>query len=305
MDKREFVTNFLPAAVSGLSDGDTLGAHEPYTDRQQVKLYGEYSYTDGKVARAIARAAIDNGTKPGRIYDFQGFTAGYFVAHDNQPKPQRAKNAIRIYPEVVTIDNDLLALARPPSLVLDLGACLASRSYLGDQLAFVDKGNNPFTYSPIVRLPFTNKVLKSTYNAYYGRGTSNTFITGKLYIGKVGSVTTATNEIIKYRRSRNEAADVADVILCTGARHTTSEDIKMGITNAYELLKENGMLIVRSLARPASDELGTRQLTDWAFAAGFPEKLAIAYQPILRKLGTLPVAGHFGTREVSTVVLAK
>lgn len=64
-------------------------------------------------------------------------------------------------------------------------------------------------------------------------------------------------------------------------------------------------MVVRALANPANDELGTDEIVDWAHEAGFPQKGAVRYRANLDKLGTLLLTGHFGDNEIKTVVLTK
>ena len=302
---REEVANyFMPAAVTGLADGDFVTMHEPFVDKQ-AELYGENHFGDGRVAQAIARAAIENGMTPGQIYNFQGYAAEYFVEPSSPFRSQATESVVHIYPETVTIDDNPLVLARTPSLVFDYGACLTGRSYLADQIAFMDRGERPFTYSPLTRLHFTNQTLINTYFANYGRETAQAFLNNQLYIGREDGVAAATDEIIRAQTVHNVPTDVADIILCTGTQHTAPADLQRGIANAHTLLKEDGMLVVRSLARPASDELGTAKITGWAFEAGFQEKNAITYEAGLNHVGTLILTRHFGEREIQTVVLTK
>jgi hypothetical protein len=304
IDREELAANFMPAAVTGLADGDIALLHPPYTGRQ-AELYGENHFGDGQVAKAIIRAAIDSGRTPGPIYDFQGFAAEYFAGHNSIFNEFTSESTVRIYPEAVTIDGNPLALARTPSLVFDYGACLTGRSYIADQIGFLSKGQQPFTYSPLTRLRFTNEALINTYDANYGRGTARAIMDKRLYIGREDGVAAATDEVIRAQSAHRAPTDIADIILCTGAEHSSAEDLKRGMMNAYTLLKEGGMLVVRTLARPASDELGTEKITSWAFDAGFQEKDAIRYEADLDQIGTLMLTGHFGEREIQTVVLRK
>ncbi len=302
--REEVGRDFTPAAVVGLADGDVLVTHPPYTGKK-AELYGENHFGDGRVAKAIVAAALENGMTPGPIYDFQNFAAEYFT-HPNSPfAVHKTESSIRVYPEVVTIDGNPLALARTPTLVFDYGACLTGRSYIADQWNFLRQRKQPFTYSPLTRLHFTNRALIKTYDANYGPGTAQAVIEKQLYIGREDGVAAATDEVIRAQQAHNAPTDIADIILCTGAQHASKDDLRRGIINAHTLLKEGGTLIVRSLARPASDEIGTDQITGWAFEAGFQERDAICYEANLEQIGTLILTGHFGEREIQTVILKK
>ena len=301
----DLATDFMPSAVAGLADGDIAVFHEPYYDKQ-AELYGENHYGDGRVAKAIARTAIENGMAPGLIYDFQDFAVGYATASNSPVKITLPVSAVRIYQDAVTIDGNPLIIARTPSVILDYGACLTGRSYITDQMRFAKVHHQrPFTYSPLTRLHFTNEALIKTYDANYGLGTANLMIENQLYIGREDGVANATNEIIRAQTAHGATAEIADIVLCTSSRHTAAADLKLGIRNARSLLKEGGLLIVRSLAYPAADELGTDVISGWAYEAGFEEKKALHYEAGLDKIGTLLLTGHFGEREIHSVVFTK
>jgi hypothetical protein len=300
--QEEALTNFLPAAVAGFADGDITTLHAPYAGRQ-AELYGENRYGEGLVARALSQAAIEDGVTPGVLRDFQRHAAGYFLG-PRSPYAKMSKSAISIYPEVVAIDGNPLMLPRSPELILDIGACLTGRSYLPDQMNFIQHGVRSFCYSPIVRTHFANAVLLGTYDAVYGEGTSRLISDKQLYIGREDGPAFATDEILANHQALNISAEIADIVICAGAQHTSAEDLERGVTNSYKLLKEGGMLIIRALSRPAADELGTDQIAEWAYTAGFPEQ-SVRYMADLDSLGALMLTGHFGEREIQTIVLSK
>lgn len=253
----------------------------------------------------MARAAIENGMKPGILYDFQGFAADCFTDPKSPYASQDSVSAVRIYPEVVTVDDNTLALPRAPSLVFDYGACLTGRSYMADQMQFLRRGQRPFTYSPLARQHFTNQTLINTYEARYGPEIAKAIFSNQLYIGREDGIAAATDEVIRAQQEHNAPVDIADIILATGIQHAAPQDVKIGIENAYSLLKEGGMLVLRALARPAVDELGTDAIAKWAFDAGFEEGNAIHYEADLDRVGTLLQTGHFGKREIKAVILTK
>lgn len=304
ISEKEIAMDFMPAAVVGLADGDIMLIHPPYTG-QQAELYGEHLYGEGRVARAIVRAAIENGMAPGPLYDFQSFAAQYFTEPHNPLGEQRFESVVRVFRDAVTVDGNAIELASPPRLVFDYGACLTGRSYIADQVRFFNQGMRPFTYGALTRLHFTNQALINTYNTDYGPGTSDAFISRQLYLGREDGVAAATDEVIRAQREHGAPAEVADLILATGAQHVEPKDLKRGIVNAHTLLKEGGRLIVRSFARPASDELGTDEIVGWAFNAGFAERDAVHLEAAQGQVGALLLGGHLGGREMKTVVLTK
>ena len=301
---KDIATDFMPASVAGLADGDLAILHAEYTGRK-AELYGESNFSDGQIAQAVHRAAIANGMRPGPIYNFQTFASEYFTNPEGPYAQEREASTIRIRPDVMTIDDNPLVPARRPQLVIDYAACLTGRSYLADQAGFLLRGIRPFSYSPLMRLHFTNQVLLNTYDELFGAGSLQAVVTNQLYIGREDGVTSATNEILRAQSAAGARTDVADIVLVTGAQHSTREDLMPGMANAHDLLREAGMLVIRSLARPAAAEIGTDEIASWAYEAGFEERHAIRYEAALHKMGSLLVSGHFGDREIQTVVLKK
>lgn len=141
--------------------------------------------------------------------------------------------------------------------------------------------------------------------SHYGEGTSNIACSGQLYIGREDGIAEATNEIILAQRAHDAPAEIADIILALGAHHTTPEDLRQGMENAHTLLKDAGMVIIRGFAQPGTNELGTKEIAGWAFEAGFQEKGAIRLEASLDSVGGLLLTGHFGEREIETIVLTK
>ncbi|MCA9324561.1 hypothetical protein KDA23_00625 [Candidatus Saccharibacteria bacterium] len=303
INRDEIANDFMPASVTGLADGDFVLAHLPYTGRK-AELYGENHFANGLVAKAMADVAMVNGLRPGLVYDFQTFAAEYFVTNSLFAAYQ-SDSTVKIFPEVVTIDDNGLALKRPPSHVIDYGACLTSRSYLNDQMNFITSDQRPFVFSPLTRTHFTNQVLLNTYKARYGQDVARAIIDQRFYIGREDGIAAATDEMVSAQRAQGALVEVADIILATGMQHTTPEDMRRGIENGYSLLKEGGMLVIRALARPAVDEIGTDDLAGWAYEAGFPEKNTLLYEADLSNIGSILLGGHFGEREIRTAVLTK
>lgn len=110
ISRQEVATNFMPAAIAGLADGDMVIMHPEYAGRM-AELYGQNHYGDGLVAQAILRVALENGMDPGNVYDFQGFAADYFTQPGSPFDGQRHASAVQIHPEAVVIDGNPLALA--------------------------------------------------------------------------------------------------------------------------------------------------------------------------------------------------
>lgn len=294
----------MAASVVGLSDGDLLTFHPPYSGLR-AELYGENGYAAGKAARAVFDAALANGIRPGPLYDFQEFASQYYTAADGAFGGPWEKGAVSVQPEVVTVDGNPLALARQPQSVFDYGACLTGRSYVLDQAAFVRRGLRPFAYLPLTRLHFTNETLFSAYSTTFGRDGAALLAKSGAYVGREDGVAAATDETIRAQRAHNAPVDIVDIVLAAGAQHTTRADMKRGIQNAHVLLREAGMLVVRSLARPAPAETGTEEIVGWALDAGFEERHAVRYEAALDKTGVLLASGHFGDREIQTVILKK
>jgi hypothetical protein len=304
MEKQEVASDFMPAAVTGLADGDLYAQHEPY-DGHRAELYGRNSFNEGRVSKALGKAAIDNGMSRTDLYDFQGFAAEYYHNPDGPFASHDPLSAIRIFPSAVSVDDNAIGLQRPPTLVVDFAACLTGRSIIRDQLKFLDYQVRPFTYSPLTRTHFMNKVLMMDYDRQLGEGASRLMVDRKMYIGREDDVASATDEILDAQRRHDAPTEVADIVLSTHAQHTSASELQAGIRNAYSLLKDSGLLVIRALAQPDGDETSAEMMAGWAFDAGFDEAKASRHDAIVENTGSLLVSGHFGKQMMQSIVIRK
>lgn len=302
ISQEQLAQDIMPAAITGLADGDLITVHPPY-EGTKAELYGEDHYGQGQVAQTIGHAAIENGMTPGDLYNFQSFAAEYFTAPDNSFGRLTERSAVKIHSQALVIDNNLIILAKAPSRIIDYGACLTSRNYIKDQMAFIDQNKPPFSYVPITRLPFINQVLIRTYDVSYGEGMRDIVANRQLYMGREDGVASATDEIIRAQVEHNAPAGISDIVLCVGTEHMTREDLKPGIKNAHKILKEGGMLVVRSLTHPTPDEIGTEEIVSWASDEGFAVRGAFTAD--LDDPTLIIKGGHFGKGEIQTVILTK
>ena len=302
VDSVEGLCDFLPAAVCGLADGDFVSLHSPYTGEAAI-LYDKTAYHDSLVAKAVGRAAVKNGIEPGVIYDFGKFAADFTVQMRTQTKDK--PSAIRILPHVVVVDDNPIVLRKPPKIVVEYGACITSRSHLTDQLKFPEQNAKPFVYVPVTTGNFMNQVLIGTYDSLHGDGTAEKMIADRLYVGQEEGVAVATEDMIKAQTTYGARLDIADLILCANTHHMTSHDVKTGITNAATLLSEEGLLVIRGLARPADSVIGIEEMIAMADQAGFNVGEANRYKADLKVFGTPLLSGHFDNGVTETVVLTK
>ena len=303
VDTLEGLRDFLPAAICGLADGDIVSLHGPYTGEAAI-LYGETAYHDSLVAKAVGRAAIKNGIEPGVIYDFGKYAAD-FTVQMRKPSTKDKPSAIRILPHVVVVDDNPIVLRKPPEIVIEYGACITSRSHLTDQLQFPEQDAKPFVYVPVTTGNFMNQVLIGTYNSLHGDGTSEKMIGDRFYVGQEEGVAVATDEMIKAQATYGARLDIADLILCANTHHMTTHDVETGITNAATLLSEEGLLVIRGLARPADSVIGIEEMVAMADQAGFNIGRANRYKADLSVFGAPLLSGHFDNGVTETVVLTK
>jgi hypothetical protein len=139
IDSQEIIDDFMPAAVTGLADGDIMVINPPY-EGPKADFYGESHYSEGRVAQVIGKAAIENGFADTQLYGFQGFAADFFLEPRNLFADIKPSGAVRIFPRGLTINNNPITLPHAPSLVVDYAACLTGRSYTADQVDFVTYG---------------------------------------------------------------------------------------------------------------------------------------------------------------------
>lgn len=303
IEQQEVANYFMPAAVVGLADGDLVGLHPAVDNKRLEGLYGYLSFGEGNVAQKVLAAAIANAEAPGIVHDFQTFADEYFSDPRSPFDIASGPSSIRIYPDGLEIDGTPLVLTEPPQTVIEYGSCLMSRSLVGDQVNFLRRDKRPFAYVPVARTHFTNSVIMREYDRRLGAGAAAMMIDNHLYTGREDGVESATNEMVEMQTRYTGSCDIADVIVCAGIQHSTPEDIKAGINNAGRLIKQGGVLVVRSYAQPAADELGTEQIIDWAYDSGFPEN-GVQFSATYQSLGHTVQTGR-QSREMKAVVLTR
>jgi hypothetical protein len=299
----EAAQDFMPAAVVGLAAGDIVALHPPYSG-QKAELYGETRFDKGKVAKAVGESAIENVDAPGVVYDFQTFAAEYFYQPGSPFRTFGNSGAVSVRSDEVVVDGISVALSRRPEVVVDFDACLTGRNYQVDQIRMVAGLARPFVYTPIANSHFMHEAIKR----YYGHlGLDvEAFISSKsLFDGREGDDAMVVKDIIIEQKRATGSTEAADVSLCTGAQHADPENLKYGVKLARTLLKEDGLMVIRALAEPTTDEIGADMIAEWAFESGFDEKDAVIGETVFEPTSGAFRSGHIEDRKMKGILLGK
>lgn len=198
---------------------------------------------------------------------------------------------------LVIFDHTAEALAYDPGVIVDYGAGLQGRHYIDQQYADIMQGKRlPYVYVPIVKGPFINEFLQQYWLEKLGQqyaGLFNDSIQGRIYIGREDGIAAATNEIIAETKRGVGSAAIADLVVASGIQKAAYQEVETGITNAYELLRPNGSLLVRA---PVEDGVEEDEVSGWemyrmALDAGFERDKAKVHHVPMRGPGTEPVPG--------------
>lgn len=297
--------HLLNASAVGLADGDVRGFHDPLTDREMIDLFGEEDYHHGRAAKAVLSAALANRPEKtdSGIYAYQNFVAEY-VAEANSPfRHVLGGTTVDVSStDVMVDDNFIVPLKEAPKLVMEYGACLSSAGRLVQQGKMAHElGGKTFTYVPITKTHFTNRVLMNEYDNLYGDGMTRIMLNGKMYAGREDGVEQATGSIIVEQEAGGKPANVFDVILCVGEQHMTSQDIITGIGNAARLLNNDGVLIARGFENPSSNEIGITTMSEVALDSGLVEASSLGYQGHDHNLPGQSLIGEQSTRRVKSI----
>jgi len=296
----------LTASIVGLSMGDFIILHEEYINPDDIKLFGRTDYRDGAVASTIRDASIDcDPLDPNaEMYRFQVVLAEFFTS-PNCPYPADLTSTIRVKNDRVEVDDIFVPLNNFPEVVVEYGACLYSRSRILDQFSCLESIGKTFSWLPIYRNHFTNKVVSSGYDTMIGLGTRETMFDKKYYIGREDGVEAATDAIINDQKTNNAPVDIVDVILSVGLEHMTERDTTIGISNATTILRDSGVCIVRGATSPVEDELGIDELVDIAKMNGLTIATSFGYQTTSHLDVKGLLNGKNPMRQVKTVALKK
>jgi hypothetical protein len=244
---------------------------------------------------------------------FQELAAEYFYSPDSAFRYHGSRGAVNIYPDALKIDGHYIPLARRPRSVIELSACINSRSILSDQVGFIDNGEDgaPFTYMGFTRNRFAYEVLKMSYDyirvrdVMPNRYRAHMMRQSAFFAGGAGPMVNAIDFIDCAIAEDKMRIESSDVVVATGAAHTTAGDMYYGVSRAYNMLREDGRLIVRGLAFPAADEVGTDQMADWAHESGFDPKRTLLFSPTLAKSVALMTRGRNDNRSVKSAIFHK
>ncbi|MCW1907808.1 MAG: hypothetical protein KIH63_000515 [Candidatus Saccharibacteria bacterium] len=262
--------HLLHGSIAGLADGDIATFHEPFVDDYEARLFGALNYSDGELAQKMLASAVETG--PDRnvpTYAYQSFLAEYFTQAGSPFEGFPGTSVAELHSEYAIVDNQPIPFSREPEYVLDLGACLSSRSLVNDQIAMVRQGRHPFTYIPVFRTHFANQIALEEYDRLLGPGAKQLALDRGLYLGREDGAANTTREMVDTQISHDAPVDIADVVLLLNEQHMSRQDVELGLENAFPLLKTRGILVTRGLVRTSDNNLGASAIAEIAEAAGF------------------------------------
>lgn len=297
--------HLVQASIIGLSDGDLVGMHDPITDDVDSRLFGALTYNDGEVAQKVLEASVANGpdsTTP--IYAYQTFLSEIYANPRSRYAGVLGSSVVELTGSVITIDGNSVSLGRNPRLVIDMPACLHGQSWIDNQIRDLRATGSTYTYTPITRTHFTNYSLFQRYDNLLGEGAANKFIGSRLYIGREDGVAVGTESIIDAQEAGGMPADIADLIICANAAHTTRTELQTGISNSAKLLRTNGTLAIRAFSKPAAEEIGEPELSGIAEEAGLMPVGGLTYTAPYHNADREVIYGE-GVREYTTTFFTR
>lgn len=272
---REITASFFqkyiyPAAMAVCSDDEVA-----YLRREKIpdgilrELFGENGYGEGSFQPSL-RAMMQEchaGWQMG-LAAFQTKVACACVAHivTGGAFSTQAVSA-NLVDDILLFDANqhsypLPSLSRP-RILIDYGPGLCGRFVVKEHLNALAKGR-PYVYIPVSKGPFISAFLISFASTLMTKDSMAIYMNNGFFTPRDEGIRSATNSFIKSAPGR------ADVIFCSGLQMIDKQELRAGIMNAFTLLRDGGILLIRSQkTREPAESSTVDDMLEIAYEAGF------------------------------------
>lgn len=301
---RETIAQYvMPCIESTFSDGELVVKHPVEQDPLMREFFGETTFDEGVFGTRL-RELLDGEDLEirGKVDNLIRCSATLFAKHvvtgtvalpntqnvriNRNPTMQNAfwiDPLLRLDLPTLGFDHREITLPHYPEVVVDYGPGVQGRHRIEDQIRDIATGHMPYSHFALSKGPFVNEFLMRYWAARYKDPSVLSQVLGKLYIGREDGIASASTEMVRIQQERTGTSEMADVVLASGIHAAGHEEVATGITNAYKLLKPNGVLLVRAPkdaveAKPGS--VRAQEMIDTALSAGFERSRATFFDVI-------------------------
>jgi hypothetical protein len=274
---------YSPALVV-FNDDETAAFHrEPLTDPALRELFGEINCSEGSFQPALRKMMQEchPGWRKG-LAKFQAKVAITCVASivKNGEFNWHAAST-NLVDDTLLFDANQHSYKLPPlsrpRVLIDYGPGLGGRFVMKEHLNALAKGR-PFVYVPITRGPFITTFLISYVSTLMTQESMSVYMNNGFFVPREEGIGAATSYLVR------AAPGQADVIFCSGLQNVDKGELRAGIVNAYPLLRDGGVFLLRSQKNREPAESSTiDDMLEIAFVSGFSPQSAQFFYSISGK----------------------
>ncbi len=283
---REIAVSHFPgyiysAALDVCSDGEVMSRHqEPVTDPVLRKLFGETRYSEGSFQPALKKMMQEGhpGWQKGlaELQTRVAISCAVSVVKNGAFNWQVA--SANLVDDTLLFDANQHSYPLPPlsrpRVLLDYGPGLGGRFVMKEHLNALAKGR-PFVYVPIALGSFIPTFLVSYVSTLMTKESMSIYMNNGFFVPKHEGIRAVTNYFTQ------AAPGQADVIFCSSLQMVDKQELKAGIENAYPLLQDGGVLLLRSQkTREPAESSTIDDMLEIAFASGFSPQSARFFDSI-------------------------
>lgn len=275
----ELIKHYITMSTTvEFGNGEFLGRHRPIADPVLQQHFGANDFNEGTFGKRLRELFEGEDKGMQHQVDRLARDAGMELARSASAgllPPSPATVSVDVGGSTLLFDRDhSVPLAAPPRVVIDYGPGLKSRHHVDRQVHDMNNDVPPYAYCAITKGPLISGFLWEYWARCIGDSDPEIVgsIMGTICLRREDGIASATTELIAYEEARKQTAERADVVIASGVHTVGAEELHTGITNAYKLLKPEGVLLIRAPKETTGDRPGTlaaRDMVDIAYAAGF------------------------------------
>jgi hypothetical protein len=287
LDSFDIAHQALCATIAHFSEGEInppamvtrMASSEPFSGQ----LFGEITSQQGEFG--IRLDALHQGSDPElaqQAASFMELASGYLVNHliISQPKLMPPKTvaiaSTRHAPTRLDFDNTSSDLYARPTRVIDYGPGIHGAHYIHQQFRDAGKATQPYEYHPSSKGPFVHGALTELAQRLQAATTSWHPLQQDAFKNSLKSrgdgMASASAELAHTMEGMFGLA-IASMI------HTADpEAVETTLYNTFDLLSEQGTLLIRAPGEPYADHLTADNMLEMALEAPFDKKKIIKHQ---------------------------
>lgn len=276
----QFYNHICRSAVAVCSDDELVCLPgEAISDTTLRRLFGENSYSEGSFQSSLRKMMEEY--HPGWQKGLQAFQAKIAVAW----AAQVAKGALawqvastNLVDDTLLFDANLHSYSLPPlsrpRVLMDYGPGLGGRFVIREHINAQAKGR-PFIYVPVTNGYFIPAFLLGFASTLMTKESMAVYMNNGLFAAEDKGIRAATNRLIQVAPAQ------VDVIFCSGLQMINKQELRAGIENAFTLLRDGGILLIRSQRNREPAESSTvDDMLEIAYASGFSRKTSRFFESI-------------------------